>query len=158
MWSMPRCYKKGTRLDQVQFCMEGCEEKTYVWCLKCVIQWDCYSSCVKICCQEMANGNCNRLRTVVCVTQTVKWGNSDSVIIICSTTCKWSLNPFTDPNPIYNHTHYVTIYIMVSLMTFNFCKVKWINYLHLMFSSEILSRGFFVFNQKHLSLHWLLSL
>jgi hypothetical protein len=28
MWSMPRCYKQGKRLDQVQFCMGRCEEKS----------------------------------------------------------------------------------------------------------------------------------
>jgi hypothetical protein len=33
----------------------------------CVSQWDCYSSCVKIRCQETASGDCNRLRTQVCV-------------------------------------------------------------------------------------------
>jgi hypothetical protein len=29
---------------------------------------DCYSSCVKICCQETDSGDCNRLRTLVPVT------------------------------------------------------------------------------------------
>jgi hypothetical protein len=28
------------------------------WYLACVIQWDCYSSCIKIRCQESANGTC----------------------------------------------------------------------------------------------------
>jgi hypothetical protein len=36
------------------------------WYLECVIQWDCYSSCVKIRCQETDSGDCNRLRTLVC--------------------------------------------------------------------------------------------
>jgi hypothetical protein len=60
--------------------MEGCEEKSccrsaavkrrlYVWYLECVIQWDCYSSCVKIRCQETASGDCNTQRTLVCVCQ-----------------------------------------------------------------------------------------
>jgi hypothetical protein len=39
-----------------------------VWYLECVIQGDCYSSCVKIRCQEADSGDCNRLRTLVCVT------------------------------------------------------------------------------------------
>jgi hypothetical protein len=33
--------------------------------LECVFQWDCYSSCVKIRCQETDSGDCNRLRTLV---------------------------------------------------------------------------------------------
>jgi hypothetical protein len=31
----------------------------------CVTQWDCYSSCVKIRCLDMASGDCNRLKTLV---------------------------------------------------------------------------------------------
>jgi hypothetical protein len=38
-------------------------ERTHMWCFYCVIQWDCYSSSVKICCQETASRECNRLRT-----------------------------------------------------------------------------------------------
>jgi hypothetical protein len=40
--------------------------------LECVIQWDYYSSCVKIRCQETASGDCNRLRTLVGVTVNCK--------------------------------------------------------------------------------------
>jgi hypothetical protein len=36
------------------------------WCLEYVIQWDCYSSCVKARYQEATSGECNRLRTRVC--------------------------------------------------------------------------------------------
>jgi hypothetical protein len=36
-----------------------------LWYLECVIQWDFHSSCVKIHCQEMGSGDCNRLRTLV---------------------------------------------------------------------------------------------
>jgi hypothetical protein len=28
MWSMPRCYRQGTRLVVTEFCMGGCEERT----------------------------------------------------------------------------------------------------------------------------------
>jgi hypothetical protein len=35
----------------------------------CVIQWDYYSSCVKIRFQETDSEDCNRLRTLVCVCQ-----------------------------------------------------------------------------------------
>jgi hypothetical protein len=41
----------------------------YMWAvpryLERIIQWGCYSSFVKILCQETAVGNCNRLRTLV---------------------------------------------------------------------------------------------
>jgi hypothetical protein len=37
------------------------------------LEWDCYNACVKIRCQETANGDCNGLRTQVCV-------------------CEWSVN------------------------------------------------------------------
>jgi hypothetical protein len=33
--------------------------------LECVIQWDCYSSCVKIRRQERNGGDCSRLRRLV---------------------------------------------------------------------------------------------
>jgi hypothetical protein len=35
----------------------------------CIIQWDCYRPCVKIRCQKTVSGDCNRLRTLVCVCQ-----------------------------------------------------------------------------------------
>jgi hypothetical protein len=31
-------------------------------------------------------------------------GNSDSVVVDCSTTYKWSINPIIQ-NPVYSHTH-----------------------------------------------------
>jgi hypothetical protein len=34
--------------------------------VQCVIQWDGYSTCIKIRCQETASGEFNRLRTIVC--------------------------------------------------------------------------------------------
>jgi hypothetical protein len=40
--------------------------------LECIMQWDCYSSCIRSCCQETGNGDCNRLRTLVGVTVNCK--------------------------------------------------------------------------------------
>jgi hypothetical protein len=79
MWSMPRCYKQGTKLvdrsvwEAVKKILQELIasvrlwREDFVWYLECVIQWDCYSSCVKIRCQETASGDCNRLITLVCV-------------------------------------------------------------------------------------------
>jgi hypothetical protein len=39
----------------------------------------------------------------------VKCGNSDSVIIIVVTTCKWSVNRVTNPNPVCSHRCYATV-------------------------------------------------
>jgi hypothetical protein len=60
--------------------------RLYVWYL------ECYSSCVTIRCQETASGDCNRLRTPVCVCQ---WA------VICSHESwvyKWLINPISNPN------------------------------------------------------------
>jgi hypothetical protein len=67
-----------------------------------VIQWDCYSSCVRIRCQETDSGDCNTLRILVCVA--VNWGSNDGVTVVYSATCEWSINPIMQ-NPVYNHAH-----------------------------------------------------
>jgi hypothetical protein len=59
----------GTRIIEcswVQSWKSGCEEKTlrYSTAIFGVKQWDCYSSCVKIRCQETESGDCNRLTLV----------------------------------------------------------------------------------------------
>jgi hypothetical protein len=56
----------------------GCEEKT-----SCVLQlqWDWYSSFVEIRCRETDSGDCNRLRTLVCVVCSfsfLEWGETES--------------------------------------------------------------------------------
>jgi hypothetical protein len=74
-------YERGSRgvqvselLSEVQLRVEskGCEEKTTCAVvpryLECGTQRDFYSSCVKIRCPETTSGDCNRLRTLVCVT------------------------------------------------------------------------------------------
>jgi hypothetical protein len=71
----------------------------YVWYLECVIEWDCYSSCVKIHCEEMANRDCNRLRTLVCVCPWSAKCRHKSWVY------KWSINRVTNPNPIYSHLY-----------------------------------------------------
>jgi hypothetical protein len=43
--------------------------------LGCVIQWDCHSSFVRMCCQETVNGGCKGLRTLVLHYWTVKCGD-----------------------------------------------------------------------------------
>jgi hypothetical protein len=48
------------------------------------------------CCQETANGECNRLRALV--------GVSDLWSVVPSSVHTWSINPFTNPYPIYSHT------------------------------------------------------
>jgi hypothetical protein len=70
-----------------------------LWYLVCVIQWYCYSSCVKIRCHEKVSGDCNRLRTLVCVYQwSVKCSQESSVY-------KWSINRVTNPNLVYSHLY-----------------------------------------------------
>jgi hypothetical protein len=70
--------------------------RIYMRYLECVIQWDCYSSCVKIRCQGRARGDCNTLRTLVCVCQwSVKCSHE-------SWACKWSINRVTNPSPVYS--------------------------------------------------------
>jgi hypothetical protein len=70
-----------------------------MWYLGSVIQWDCCSSCVRIRCQETASGECNRLRTLVCVCQwSVKCSHESWVY-------KWSTNRVTNPNPVYSDSY-----------------------------------------------------
>jgi hypothetical protein len=35
----------------------------------------------------------------------------------------WSINPFTNPNPVYSHTHYVIILLWALLLLFSLCVV-----------------------------------
>jgi hypothetical protein len=95
-WATARPWKE--LVARVLSWKSGYEEKTLcVIFLDCVIQRDCYSSCVKICCQEMARGDCNRLRTLVCVCKwSVKCGHELWVY-------KWSINWVTNPNPTKTH-------------------------------------------------------
>jgi hypothetical protein len=84
---MPRCYKQGTKSVQltsgqesvkrrlgsrgemnasqlrVSSVREAVKRRLYMWYLEFVIQWDCYSSCVKIRCQETASWDCNSVVT-----------------------------------------------------------------------------------------------
>jgi hypothetical protein len=50
----------------------------------------------------MDSGDCNRLRTLVCVTVDCKLWKCNNVIVVCSTTRKWSINPIIQ-NPVYSH-------------------------------------------------------
>jgi hypothetical protein len=75
------------------------KRRIYVWYVECVIQWDCYSSYVKIRCQEKANGDCNRLRMLFFVCQ---WSVNRSHE---SWVCKWLTNRVTNPNPVRSHSH-----------------------------------------------------
>jgi hypothetical protein len=52
------------------------------WYLACVIQWDCYSSCIKIRCQESASGACIELRTLMDVTVNCKLWKS-TIALYC---------------------------------------------------------------------------
>jgi hypothetical protein len=110
-WSVPRWYKQGTTLVQSSVLYGRLWRKVLLarvrlWrddftCsdLKCVIQWDCYSSCVKIRRHETANGHCKRPRTLVCVSQwSVKCSHKSWVY-------KWSINRVANPNPVYSHSY-----------------------------------------------------
>jgi hypothetical protein len=81
------------------------KEDSYVWYLECVIQWDCYSSCAKIRFQETASGDCNRLRTLVRV--------SDLYTVITCHVLTLSINPRSNPNTLsispLNHDNIVLL-------------------------------------------------
>jgi hypothetical protein len=47
-------------------------------------------------CQETVNGDCNRLRTLVCVCQ---W----TLNVVPSCEYNWSINPISNPYPVYSH-------------------------------------------------------
>jgi hypothetical protein len=73
-----------------------------IW--KRVIQWICYSYCVKICCQEMASGDCKKLRTLVWVWQeSVKYTYESWVY-------KWPINSTSNPKPRLESLIHVAIY------------------------------------------------
>jgi hypothetical protein len=61
------------RMQQYQLRVESpAVKRIFIWAIvpryfECVIQWDCYKSCFKICCQEADIGDRNRLRTLVVV-------------------------------------------------------------------------------------------
>jgi hypothetical protein len=77
-----------------------CGEKT-LCVIFGVIHSDCYSSCVKIRCQETDSGDCNRLGTLVCVCQwSVKCSHASWVYEY-----KWLINLFTNPNFVYSHSY-----------------------------------------------------
>jgi hypothetical protein len=60
---------RETVKKRVSFKSAAVKGRCFMWYLERVIQWGCYSSCIKIRYQETANGDCNRLRTLVYVSQ-----------------------------------------------------------------------------------------
>jgi hypothetical protein len=83
-WAMLRSYLEDNRGEPVSWEFSSVREavkkrvscknvavkrRLCVWYLEWVTEWDCYSFCVKISCQETASGDRNRLRAVVCVRQ-----------------------------------------------------------------------------------------
>jgi hypothetical protein len=68
------------------------------------------TSAVKSRYQATANGDCNRLRTLVCA-WFVKWSNE---------LYKCAINPITNPNPVYNHTHTHYIFNPISSIFIEF--------------------------------------
>jgi hypothetical protein len=58
-------YDVGVKWPRISCKSAQLKVRIYVWYL----ERDCYSSCVKIRCQETISGDCNRLRTLVCVCQ-----------------------------------------------------------------------------------------
>jgi hypothetical protein len=97
--SMLICYKKETKSVLGSSVWEAVKRRFYAWYLECVIQWDCYKSCFKIRCQETASGDCNRLRTLVCVCQwSVKCSHESWVY-------KWSINRVNNEMPVYSHPY-----------------------------------------------------
>jgi hypothetical protein len=75
------------------------KRRLYVGYLQCVILWDCYSACVKIRCQETASGDCNIVRTLVCVCQWSFKCSYESWVYM------WSINGVTNSNAVYSHSY-----------------------------------------------------
>jgi hypothetical protein len=120
MWSVSRCYKQGVRFLavkrrqevgvkwprvsckkaqlKVRFWREDFMCAAVQWYMECVIQWDYYSSYIKIRCQETATGECNILRILVGVCQWPVTCSHESWVY------KWSINRVANPNPVYSHS------------------------------------------------------
>jgi hypothetical protein len=108
--------------------MSGYEEKTSCVILECAIEWDSYSSCVKIRCQQTASADYNRPSLRVCYTD-VKCSQESWVY-------KWSINGVINPNPVSSHSH-VTIFSLWQAPLPNaqatvsrkyFCAVTYVNF------------------------------
>jgi hypothetical protein len=71
-YSCQLCSVREAVKERVSCRNAAVNSKFYMWYLKCVIQWDCYRSFVKIRCQEMASGGRNKPNIIVSVSVTCK--------------------------------------------------------------------------------------
>jgi hypothetical protein len=87
----------------------GCEETTLcvllysdIWGVQ--LQWDCYSSCVKIRYQETTSGERNSLRRIVCVTVNCKVQISDRAVLPLVPSCVNKVSIYPIHTPSNSHT------------------------------------------------------
>jgi hypothetical protein len=106
-WPVLRCYKQGIKSFIRQFCMGGCEHRT--WAREAekspILEAAARERLVKT---QQARKRLSRCCDDLWVVEI-----SGGAVIACSSescVCKWSTNPFTNPNPVYSHTHYVIIW------------------------------------------------
>jgi hypothetical protein len=57
------------------------------------------------------------------------------LLVVPGGVCKWSVYPFTNPNAVYSHTFYVTIYLYLLLSTAE-CNNLNLNLFHSSYKKE----------------------
>jgi hypothetical protein len=105
-WSVPRCYKQGTKLHPDSSVLHGvCEERTWA-------REDEESPLLEVIArQRLMKTQQDGKRLSVCCGDLWIVEIGGGAVIACSTkSCKWSQNPFINSNPVYSHYYYLTIF------------------------------------------------
>jgi hypothetical protein len=109
--SVREAVKKGVS------CKSTAAKRFYASYVDCVIEWDFYSSCVRIPCQETTSGGCNRMRTQARVSVICKC-NYESYINVVNKSKTQSKSPSKSPlnsDNIYYKRPQNCLYIYISV-------------------------------------------
>jgi hypothetical protein len=104
MWPVPICYKQGARLELSQFCTGVCEERT--WALESD-EYPLLEAVVRKRLVETLQAE-KSLAGAVVICELWRLAVAPKLLTVPSRVYKWSINPFTDPNPVYSNTYETT--------------------------------------------------
>jgi hypothetical protein len=117
-WSVPRCYKQEAKSIVKHFCRGGCEERT--WTRKAE-----GSPLSEVVARERLREREQAEKGLAVLWWFVEISGGAVIACITSRVCKWSINPFTNPNPVYSHSY-----------TWQYHKSEIVSYLTTLFSIE----------------------
>jgi hypothetical protein len=102
VWSVPRCYNREvwSLVSLVEFCTGGCEERTWAFEIEESPLLEAVAREWLVKTQQAGKG----LACAVVVCELWRLA-----VVLQLRVCKWSVDPFTDPNAVYSHSYYVTI-------------------------------------------------